>query len=36
MDIINRLEGLETHFEKQISFGIPVHLKDVSVHLDGT
>ena len=31
--MIDRLEGLETHFEKHISFGTPVPLKDTSVHL---
>lgn len=33
LDMIDRLEGLETHFEKHISFGTPVPLKDTSVHL---
>ena len=36
LDIINRLEILETRFEKQISFASPVRLKDTSAHLHGT
>ena len=35
-EVVITLEGLETHFEKQISFDTPVHLKDTSVHLYGT